>query len=1288
MPITLNSTLAAALSSTSHHPICKIITEDQLAEIPFDGNFFDTYSYEQDSAGLILADDGSLVEIYRMDTDGSNDLFMSYTDTERQTWNSVQIFDSLYNIIDADIIQLNDGNFGVAILQDRGSSRRIYTQIIDNTGTVLSGPTQLGSDYSESTQLVDTIGLGPLSDGTFIMAFSLEAVAATSTHYFMYSTGSSIFGGWSSPATMDSFGLETYDRKRSNPNFLAATSGYLWVYFDYVDSKVEDTERWNIFSAWTDDDGATWSNANTVTSFVGFSEIAKSPYAVEKIDDDVRIVFHKEITVLRLDENTNNYCESAGVSAGSGVLHITHLHFDPSSRLLFCVNAYQSSGPKPLNSILVIDVDTWTIVRCYKQDAPPGWNDFWNDMVSIMWTNVGGQGRYVVIPSNHSSCKGFLILNDQAETVTELFLDDNSTYLITKNFDTSSFPQMPYGLGYLCEYMSVRVDASAGKFYVYGSAEYYLNWDFMVFSMDLTPTPDGDGLYKPEMIFIDSGSNYQSICTSWSGDGQAFDIDPNNDKMVVGGNFDGYYHANYAGFLQLRSLSTGSLIQHFEWHDGEGFHWIGLNNTIYYNGKIYGNVSAYTTNKNCDEHRGLCIIDTATRAITYSRPTFSTRDDYYLMDLEVYTDPNDGHNKIVMGSSDGLAIYDLNTGLWSLLNNDTHPGWFYENPDNQVCGMVAVDTVGEMFFTGHRVNVPPNDAFLFAVPMAGSIYQAYYIDGALQGDSRYAYAGTAKLTQNYGTYNPTVVYDPTNVMWSTWTYYRTDIEEISHQWDNAGFSPDLADYLLADTPVILNWEIERVNYMEFQIARGDLFDPTNHASTYSAVLKKGRLVEVHLGEKVSGTNYWQPQGKFIITEVSVSYSKTSHPTVTVRAEDKGAMWPEMVLTATSPYEAEDPDDIYIDLLEDFGNYTSEEYSIPTTISTYHPVYIQWVDETLQDIIDELNTHFGLFGYWRQDGKWTLKRLNMDRAVDHDYGESNIKIMHFSPDDSNSSYINKVTVRCESRETIEVLWDEERITQVSGSLGWWSKNETITVYFSDDKTRQCRNSRLEVLQSLEDWSPLLGFIDDIFGRRPDQYISYVDPSETFIYVKLEGPNRAMYVFAFAAIVLGFGLAAIGCDIGVYGPHWCHIFILATNIALSFLIEALAAVASYRYDIYARPIGHEKEMLQASANDYAFQDELGGLVVTEEFDDPLSYQVEHCQMVANNELQVVKNQRRRVKFEKTAHLQDEIGDILQINHPISNIPIRTFVTRITREFIRPNFDGQGSFKDKIEGWRISD
>ena len=442
-------------------------------------------------------------------------------------------------------------------------------------------------------------------------------------------------------------------------------------------------------------------------------------------------------------------------------------------------------------------------------------------------------------------------------------------------------------------------------------------------------------------------------------------------------------------------------------------------------------------------------------------------------------------------------------------------------------------------------------------------------------------------------------------------------------------------------------------------------------------MKKGRIVEIYFGEEIGGENYWQMQGEFVVTASGVTYDQ-GHPKMTVQCEDPSTFWDERVVTATPGYRGTAISEI---LSGYHGRYSGLwfERLCGTYLDKLHTFYCQWVDETVDNIFKAIETHFGAFRHWGTDGKFRMKLIDLDSIADHIYSDLT-KIHNYSPEDKYSSFINRVIVKCQGIEPMEVLWDEERVQQLSDTLGWWSKEETITVWYSHDRTRRCRYPRLDVIASINDYSPLIRLL----GGKGSESITYEDPDETYCIITIEAPDRAIYVLAFAAIVIALGYEAAGCGTFFGGP--CGPYIFSTNLALGALIETISAVAGYRYDLWARPLGHEYESYQGQWDDEEMQTFMGGQVIPYEFEDPLSYKVQHCNMVAANEGDVLTAQRNCIRFEKTGHLQDELGDRIQINHPISGQSIKTFVSKLTRIFVSPAGTGNGKFIDSIIGWKI--
>jgi septum formation topological specificity factor MinE len=258
---------------------------------------------------------------------------------------------------------------------------------------------------------------------------------------------------------------------------------------------------------------------------------------------------------------------------------------------------------------------------------------------------------------------------------------------------------------------------------------------------------------------------------------------------------------------------------------------------------------------------------------------------------------------------------------------------------------------------------------------------------------------------------------------------------------------------------------------------------------------------------------------------------------------------------------------------------------------------------------------------------------------------------------------------------EILYEEESIETLSGTTGWWGGDSTNKVWYNKDHTKTVRFPRLNIIQSVSEFQ--------VFGISGGgtEYISYIDPNEQYVIVTIERPDMVGLLIGTIAAVIALGYTAIWCDrASVAGGGWCGAAIFALTIFMNILIYILGAIANYNYEIWGRPIGHEKRTFQSEANDEAFQQEIGK-TITETIEDPFCYSVQSCRTVAQNELDIVMAQRNRIKFQKLAHMQDEIGDVIQINHPYSGEIMKTFVTTLERKITI----GKSSV-DKIEGWRL--
>jgi hypothetical protein len=373
-----------------------------------------------------------------------------------------------------------------------------------------------------------------------------------------------------------------------------------------------------------------------------------------------------------------------------------------------------------------------------------------------------------------------------------------------------------------------------------------------------------------------------------------------------------------------------------------------------------------------------------------------------------------------------------------------------------------------------------------------------------------------------------------------------------------------------------------------------------------------------------------------------------------------------------------PGEIITDLLIDLANMMLEDINLPVFAGESR-LQMQWIESTLDEIITQVCERFGYYFRFDCDGRAHARQISNTAAIDHIYND-NTKLIKYSPDDKYSDFTNRVTVRGQEMDFTTVQYAEERITQLSGTLGWWGCKADHVVWYSDDKSRRCLSPRLVALETSTSIPfQLAGGVDEHIEEcaAGDDY--------KFCTVYIKAPNLiGMLAASIALYIVG---NKIGDAVVSWGAGWTQpVGRLIEGLAVMPALMILGSTANYQIEVWATPLGSLRRSVQGSWNDEEHQTEINA-VVEQVLDDPLCYSVADCVAVASFEGMVAQMQRRRVTITKVAHLQDEDGDTIRVTHPYSGEDLDLFVASLKRTFKKADSGGEGYFFDEIEGWVVS-
>lgn len=1257
MALTLNSELQTAQDGANHRPVIEIVSESAVASIPFSGNPLNGAS-SAIHPDFIELSSGRLFGVVQND---SNDrVAFIFTDVNKTEFFNIEYvygqngYMSIADENDLSVVELSDGNVGIVYVRKSSSLRYLSYQIMTPEGVFVSEGDLATLDTATHTNL--GLNVIKLANGTYVLMF---ARYTASSAYFEQWT-SSDFIVWNNQGDFEISGLADSTHIVNHPNMQQITTGEVMLTFDYVEStNVAGTSLINVYYAISDDNCVSFGNATAITDFTLYGTNAYDPEVVQKIEDVVMVAYTEESSSLTLPAS------DLGTDNNSFADQIV---FDTANRIVYVV----ALDPYVIESIAKINIDTWDVEKVWDYASFPAINQhFRGNDISISKPEVfqhktHSEGKDVFIHTTQSICH----LDGDADTIKNYCFYDDATNGLTQNVTWTGIKG-----GFLYVDLSyIHYDSSDGKLYTIHFNSYVYSSSLLVGYLDLTEGLDAEGNYAHHVLWelenpwgdlsdLDQELNMKQSMR-YQGTVRIY---PENDMIL----FSGEKITSYTPMTLLRRLSDGSLYKAYhpnslkpEYYNA-GFPYEGLDATIYVDDKIIGGIK-YNDNAGEENRRGVVIIDCVTDIITYHTPAFMTVDDIGIVPGIISI----GSNRILFGTSSfGVIMFNYTTKEFTQYDSVSVPGIL--SSINRAYG-VGFNPIDDYIFCGSFYNSPSNNYFS-TFPIEGVIKQIVFKNGVY--DAGWTFDPDSPLVIGYGSDQISLNLNASDSSINAFWY---SLAEDEVRWGMEASSKQLNDYIVMDgTPVTIKRSINGDSHtLQFNLSLGHLFDPSNINSILAVFVKKGRRLIVSIGENIDGDDVLVNQGAFSVTSVSIDYSFGDYPVASIEAKDFRVYFEDEVIIASDYYQST-PEVVIGDLLDTVGGIASANINLPAFDDGFS-IEHQFVDVGLTEALNDLCNRFQYFLKLGVDDVMTAVKIDMDKSVDHVYTDLK-SVRKYTPDDSYSDFTNKVIVKGQELNEIEILYAEERITSFNGTIGWWGCEKTHKIWYSEDQSKICRFPRLETIISAT------GIAFQLAGSVTEE-ITATDPEEKYCIVEIDAPNLIpMLLGCIAGYVAGSYIGDLVITEGfvVSAGFTKSVGRLIEQVFITLAFSILGSIANYQYDIHAQPAGFIRREIQGDSEDYLMQLEVGR-VVTQTVDGFLCYTVSECTRVAVFELLLKQLQRRRVTFEKITHLQDQEGDLIQVKHPYTQIDTKVFITDIVRQFYKNNDDC--SIIDSIEGWRV--
>ncbi|RQW89933.1 MAG: hypothetical protein EHM79_02175 [Geobacter sp.] len=1253
MALTLNETLLAAQSSQSRHPICDLIVRRSVDDLPFPKNpGVIPVSGTQRYPKMLVMPDGRIALIHNVDYNGGNaGIGIAFSDADRTAFGNrvIPALDYTYSshglMLDAVVLNAS-GDIGIVVFNDPNWSKGLYAHVVNSSGVKISSST-----IWNTAEAIQCISVVKRADNDFVLVYRRadnSLVMITSTN----------FTSWSAESAVTVGGLTAGSIIR-DVKVTKLTDGSYMMFLSYQ-AYIDDTGSiYNIYYS-TSTDMITWVDVLPLTDTTLKSRDYYFPDVVQKSDGSLFIAMHEYNSYLSMTKDTTGWV--VGVASGQ-TLTVSDQWLDSANGKLYVMS--YSGGFK---GGAKIDLATWTIDKCYSGLNVPAIPAYFMNGTNIFPGRQHGALGLMPIVKWSGVC---LLDFDNDNHRSFFFTDETSGYGAghEKNVNWT-----PYTVGGTTVIKGAWVDTVNNRLYVHMPNTYIYHSAYQFGYIDLDQTGPTYDFTTLATVNINHGNDQwatnfrvypdESMLLIWGASatwgGSLHVIDINNNAI-----YKSYYKSSFLNFpaggvmdahlvgntIFCTPVGSNSVGETYKYHILE----INLvNDNMMYHISPYdlprenlfgsssppGSVPYYGAMRKCEATKEFIIA-------AYKNPVVFNYENYSWE----YVDYN----------VDGSAPTPVDNN-WYVLDYD---------PVNDV-------------YLGAK-----GSGILYLLPRSGDATRLKYVTGTKTTD--WTFGAPETLVSGYKNVAGRLAVTEDDAVWATWTDNAATAFPVS--WGKTGAQLSLQKYLTDETE--FEWSLEGApSSLHFKLSHGHLFDPQNSASILNYYLSKGSSVTAKLGELVGGVEYWANQGVYIIRELALRYQRGEYPVLDVSCEDITCLW-EMAQIAATQLTTSYPDDGIKAIVKANTPLTDDDFNLPTFTDRF-TFDAMWIDTYLSDIVHDLANRFKYFIIMNMDGKVEARRIDTTKAVSNAYTDKS-KLIDFTPNDAFSDLTNRFIVTGQSLDDIEVLYNEERVGTLSGTVGWWGGRKDFVVPYSEDMRKTAKYPRLVIVESVQsmgfalaDMTDFLTGFDFTLGNNDMmESITHVDTENKYCTVTIDSPNLTnalvAHVGALVALslvpdeVLTFGVGATGGITIRYGTLLCTLETMTISAILS-------AVGNYQLEIWARPIGYVKRDYSATADDTALQQQLG-MIIPQKEEGFLCFTPAHCQYVADFERDLAVLQRNRVTAGKIAHLKDEVGDVISVPHPYTDNTIKMLITKLNRKYKPSTLNGgEGYFTDTIDGWVI--